>query len=604
MSVELTRVATRDAARRALAASRFDVVLAGSCPGLCTAELLEVVRESGQDPAVVVLSEAAEDLTAAEAIDLGAHAIVDVCSLARLGPVVRRELREARNRAALREATSSLRASEQRWLRLLEAMGLSAFTLDSDLRYDELYGWRAGCGARTERELAGTIIGTGMPEKVAARQRAAALEALSGERVELEWEDAADGEAIACRAVFTPREGLGGAAGGVIAVVRDITEDKRALGQLLMADRIGTVGMLTAGLAHELNNPLMSVIANLDLALEDVEAFGRGRPEPAAVREMGAGLQDARKAAESIRHFVRDLKLFSRVDDEKKPVDVGEVLESAIRLAWNEIKHRARLVKRFEAAPRVDANESRLGQLFLGLLVNAAQAIPEGSASANEISVSLAPGAGGTAVVEISDTGCGMSDDVVSRIFSPFFSSKPPSQGTGLGLAVGRRIVDAMGGQIEVRSVLGKGSSFRVTLPGVAQPERAAGQQACAAVSTRRGRVLVIDDDPAVAAAVRRILASRHDVVACDGLHALERIRAGDRFDVILCDLMMPELSGEEFHAKLSRLVPGMAERIVFVTGGAFTQNSAHFLQRIANPCLQKPMDIAALRQIVSERVR
>ncbi len=259
------------------------------------------------------------------------------------------------------------------------------------------------------------------------------------------------------------------------------------------------------------------------------------------------------------------------------------MLETSLELAFNEIRHRARLVKTYRPVPAVLADSGRLTQAFVNVLVNAAQAIPEGRADANDISIKTWTDMDGRAVVEVHDTGSGIAADHLPRIFDPFFTTKAQGVGTGLGLSVCDGTVRALGGEVIVESIVGKGTLLRIVLPGVAP---SAGRPATPRVTTgrgRRGKILVVDDDPAIGTAIRRTLSQGHDVTATtSGRDAIDRVQAGERFDLILCDLMMPVVTGMDLHAELTRLVPEQAARMVFLTGGAFTHSARAFLDRVS----------------------
>ncbi len=389
---------------------------------------------------------------------------------------------------------------------------------------------------------------------------------------------------------------------GFVVIARDITSQKQTEMQLMLADRMASVGTLAAGVAHEINNPLAAVIANLDMAVHDVDELGKKIVLP---HDLAEELRDARLSADRVREIVRDLKIFSRAQEDRRGAcDVEKMLESTLRMAWNELRHRARVVKRYGKVPRVDANESRLGQVFLNLIVNAAQAIPEGRYDKNEIWISTAH-EGDQIVVAIRDTGAGIPIDVRPRLFTPFFTTKPVGVGTGLGLAISHRIVTQLGGTITFESELGKGTEFRVTLP--VAPE---GLQPITArvitgkLPSRRGRVLVVDDEEALAHAIRRYLSQDHEVEAVTSARrALELLKGGARFDVILSDLMMPQISGIELHAEIAKLDPAQAEKMVFLTGGAFTATARAFLDATPNRRLEKPFELKALRHLVNELV-
>lgn len=373
---------------------------------------------------------------------------------------------------------------------------------------------------------------------------------------------------------------------------------------MVAAERMASVGTLAAGVAHEINNPLCYVIGNLSYLVESLpgELGGLG-PEGA---DIVAALREARHGAERIRTIVRDLKTFSRADeDTMTDVDVRAVAESAIAMAQAEIKHRAHLVRDFADLPPVRANEARLGQVLLNLLVNAAHAIPEGAADKNTITVATRRAQDGRVIVEVRDTGCGIRDDIKSRIFDPFFTTKPIGVGTGLGLSICASIVGRLGGELTVESEVGRGSAFRVALPTQAPSLRHAATAAVAAEvpATRGRRILIVDDDVAVARSLARGLGAGHQItVETRAEAALARIlSARERFDVIFCDLMMPEMTGMDLHDRLAVAAPDVADRMVFLTGGAFTPRARDFLEALpATRRLAKPFDLREVRRAVA----
>lgn len=393
-----------------------------------------------------------------------------------------------------------------------------------------------------------------------------------------------------------------GAITGCVIVARDITDKKQTEMQLMLADRMASVGTLAAGVAHEINNPLAAVIANLDMALQDVIALEERVVLPSDLLDE---LRDARLSADRVREIVRDLKLFSRTQEERQgAVNVEKVLESTLRMAWNEVRHRAKVVKEYGNVPRVTANESRLGQVLLNLIVNAVQAIPEGNFLNNQIRIKTYT-EGDNVVIGIRDTGSGIPPEVQRRLFTPFFTTKPVGVGTGLGLAISHRIVTAMNGTITFESEVGKGTEFRITLPiapATVQPITA--RVPTAKLASRRGRVLVIDDEESLGHAIRRYLAQEHDVEAVTSARvALDLLSGGARYDVILCDLMMPQITGMELHESVTRLDAAQAAKIVFVTGGAFTESARTFFETTPNPRIEKPFDLKALRHLVNELI-
>ncbi len=251
---------------------------------------------------------------------------------------------------------------------------------------------------------------------------------------------------------------------------QDVTDRKKLEEKLLFAGRMTSVGTLAAGVAHEINNPLTYLLANLEFIAKEVATRAHGS-SPEQIRELTDMVDDARQGAERIRQIVRGMKMFSRSDEERRvPLDIEPVLEAAINLTANEIRHRARLVRDYGTTPMVEADETRLSQVFVNLLINAAQAFGERAAEGNEIHVSTSTDPNGSAVIEIRDTGVGIPDANRDRIFDPFFTTQPIGMGTGLGLAICHGIVTAHRGEITVDTTVGVGTIFRVSLPGLQAP--------------------------------------------------------------------------------------------------------------------------------------
>jgi PAS domain S-box-containing protein len=409
----------------------------------------------------------------------------------------------------------------------------------------------------------------------------------------------------------------GGTAVRAIGAMVDVTERREMQERLLLADRLASMGTLAAGVAHEINNPLTHVIGNLDVALRGLTVAGSSAGSGAgsgaggvpAVQLRGAieALSDAQQGAERVKRIVRDLRTFSRVDEARHDlIDVHKPLEWATRIVGPEIARRARLVTDFGEVPEVLGDDSRLGQVFVNLLVNAAQAIPEGDPTRHGVTVATARGTLGAqacVVVTVRDTGSGIAPEVRGRIFDPFFTTKDVGVGTGLGLSICHGIVSALGGAIEVDSDVGRGSEFRVFLP-IAPPVRApptpSARAATIGAAPRRGRVLIVDDDRLTRALLERILGIEHDVVAvASAEEALALVRGGERFDVVFSDLMMPSMTGMDLHQALGALAPAQAERVVFLTAGAVTPGVQRFLAECENPWLEKPFDPAALLALV-----
>jgi PAS domain S-box-containing protein len=416
------------------------------------------------------------------------------------------------------------------------------------------------------------------------------------------------------------------------ASVRDESEMKRLQARLGQADRLATMGTIAAGVAHEVNNPLAHVLYNLESLSQDIPRLAdvARRCASALVAHVGNGpftalagphamvLQDgmiedlidrAREALSStqrIRTISRALGNFSRLEGhELVPVDVNRSIEAAISMTIGEVKYRARLVKRLGALPPILASETRLSQLFLNLVINAAHAIVEGDVDQQHITI--ASWADDDAIyVEVNDSGRGIAADDLPRVFDPFFTTKAAGEGSGLGLAISKSIVAELHGDLRVESQPGKGARFTVKLP-----IRTTTTTATTTTTTTpgpelglRGRVLAIDDEWGIRETVRRVLGHDHEVITLSsGEDARSLLEIDQAFDVILCDLMMPRFTGMELHLWLSERAPALARQVIFLTGGAFTPKASEYLKISGVSVIEKPFDAERLRELVAHRV-
>ncbi|MDX9721852.1 MAG: PAS domain S-box protein [Myxococcota bacterium] len=428
-----------------------------------------------------------------------------------------------------------------------------------------------------------------------------------------------------------------------LGTVVDISKLKQAQAErealqanLAQSDRLSSMGMLAAGVAHEINNPLAYVLYNIESIAEEMpkltELMRRAHgalsaqlgPEQirrllgeehtvfssAEFDDVAERLREALEGTRRIRDITKSLSTFSRVErDDALPVSVNASAEHAIAMAYNEIKYRARLVKDFSPKlPPVLATEGKLAQVFLNLLINAAHAIDEGRVDRNEIRIRTWS-QDGMVMAELSDTGSGIAAEHFDRIFEPFFTTKGGALGSGLGLSICRSIVNGFGGRISVESKLGEGSRFRISLPELPsdwaeQLEPAAADEA-ASQTAPSGRILVIDDELGVRKTIERLLKGLHEVVSCtSGAEGRALLEEDQGFDIIFCDLMMPHMSGMELHGWLRQHNPALAEQVVFITGGAFTPGSAEYLAKVGNLRLEKPFDFTAFKRMCSELVR
>ena len=466
---------------------------------------------------------------------------------------------------------------------------------------EKLYGY-------TSAEMVGQSILCIIPEHLRAEREASFVHKAAGgsgvESFETERLTKA-GVVVPVSVTISPITDPDGRSVGSAVIARDISQQIKLQERLVIADRMVSVGTLAAGMAHEINNPLAYVTGNLDILLEELQAIGGGSPS-SRIQDLEGMVLEARGGSERIRKLVRELMTFSRPEAERRAViEVRPVIEQAIRMAFNEIRQRARLVKDYGATPPVFADDARLGQVFINLLVNAAQSIAEGNVEDNEIRIVTSTDEAGRAVMEIRDTGRGIPGAVIGRIFDPFFTTKAVGVGTGLGLSICHNIVTGMGGEITARNNEARGATFRVALPPSARPA-APGPLVTGKVvdSWRRGAVLIVDDEPAVGIILGRVL-RHHDVTLLTrAREAVDLVVGGKHFDVIISDLMMPEMSGIDLYDELVRRQPEAAQRMVFISGGAFTIGASAFLDRVANERLEKPFDTAKVRALVDRFVK
>jgi nitrogen-specific signal transduction histidine kinase len=378
--------------------------------------------------------------------------------------------------------------------------------------------------------------------------------------------------------------------------------------QLILADRLAALGTLSAGVAHEINNPLTYVLVNIEHVARQLrchiaagEALG-----PEDIEAQLVALTQALEGATRVRGIVRDLMTFASGHVETKSlVDVRRVLDASLQMTAHELRHRARVERRMREVPPVMANEARLGQVFLNLLVNAARAIPEGEVSKNVVTVETDVSDTGEVLVLVCDTGQGIAAADLPRIFDPFFTTHPAGESTGLGLSIAHGIVASFGGNLTVESEPGAGTKFRIELPaapGYESVARAGGR--IAATPAVRRRILVIDDDAGVAEAIAKLLSDEHTAdVTTNATDALARIARGDKYDIILCDLMMPNVTGMDLYREVLRVAPALASRIVFMSGGVYTPRARAFVEGLPNRCIEKPPDSAKLRELVRQRL-
>lgn len=391
----------------------------------------------------------------------------------------------------------------------------------------------------------------------------------------------------------------------ILGTRTDITEVEELNRRLLAANRLASVGTLAAGIAHEINNPLAWMKANVGLCQELLASpahceTGSSGPQP----KLGELVDELRQGIDRIAEVVKAMRSLGRPDrpQEAAPVDVREELLAAVQMAKNHLSQKAQLTLSVtEGLPRVSARTSELGRVFLNLLINAADAIPEGASAEHKIEV-RAWAARGEVFVEVADTGSGFTDEVRQRMFDPFFTTKALGQGSGLGLSIARSIVDDAGGRIEAERGKERGAILRVVLPEIkaTQPRPPEVPSIPGTLPSRRLRVLLIDDEELVRRSLARMLVRNYEVqLLSSAKEAVPLLERGERFDAILCDLMMSGMSGIDFYQTMEDRFPSILPRLAFLTGGAFGDRATRFLADHDVLVIPKPVDAAELQRAV-----
>ena len=387
----------------------------------------------------------------------------------------------------------------------------------------------------------------------------------------------------------------------VLVVIRDVTDQHRLLRRVAAAESLASLGTLATGLAHEINNPLTYVIANLTSVRQSLGTTGGN-----VHQELNAALDGCWR----IRDIVRDIQdATTNKNAVGTVVRVPEVIEAALELVKIQVRHRATIIWNCEEVLCVLGHRTKLMQVVVNLVVNASHAFQDNRASVNHIVVRCFR-EDQSVVIEVEDNGPGMDQTTRLRAIEPFFTTKEPGQGVGLGLFLCNAIVESLGGKLVIDSELGRGTKVAVRLRRSEEVPPASCAVSCDAPVTdgesRRLRVLVVDDEPEIRRALSRILGKKHDVaLSTNGAEALQRFLAGERYDVVLCDVLMPEMTGIELSDELDRRLPEQSERMVFMTGGATSESARIFLEARQARVVSKPFtprDIESAVRAVANR--
>ncbi len=376
---------------------------------------------------------------------------------------------------------------------------------------------------------------------------------------------------------------------------RAAASDREAI---LREGTLAALGAVSAGVAHEMNHRITYIQSSLDLVLEGIEESRvlEEQPRLAPLYEL---IKKARENAGALREMVLNIKNAGRINaEESRPTLVSQSIESALSLAAPHLLQAARIETNVDSTLVALACPSWITQILLNLLLNAAQAMPKGrEREENLIRVIGTRTPGGQVLIEVSDNGVGIANEAVPKIFEPFFSTKEitADQGSGLGLSVCKSLAERMNADIRVQSQPGFGSTFSLILSSAENlsekplpncPDGA--------------RVLIIEDDPELGSIMKDVLEANFRCLVCTrGQEALELIQKDEHFDVIISDLMMPDMTGAELYQKITHSHPGLEKKFVFITGGAYTPGTREFLKTVSNVVVEKPFSLNHVRALV-----
>jgi two-component system NtrC family sensor kinase len=497
--------------------------------------------------------------------------------------------------ATLRDITEPKRAqdtlarSEARYRHLVESASDAIVTLDANGRFTTVNHAAENISGYKREELVGQWFAPMLPDDDLPKALAHFQQALAGETGLFETQFyRKDGEVRTISVTYsTPQKDE-----EVLCLIRDVTDQKMLQEQLIQSEKMSAIGQLVSGVAHELNNPLAGISAFAQLLL----AEKRFPPDQRTAAETI--YSEARRAS----RIVQNLLTFARQHKaEKVPTAINQVLDDTLELRGYELRVRGIDVRREydETLPDTMADAHQLQQVFLNLITNAEQAMEQRDGHHHRLMVRTRR-IGESIRIEVEDTGAGIPSNLIERIFNPFFTTKPTGSGTGLGLSISLGIVREHEGRIWAENPPQAGARFVVEIP-ITEP-RSSGEHTAVPqvqnVGSDRLRVLVVDDEASVRVSLQRYLAGKgHEVeTTASGEDALVRLKAS-KYDAVIVDMRMPDLSGEQLFERLRSNDPGHAERVIFTTGDLVNDQMRRFLDGTGRPCVPKPFEFASFDQ-------
>ena len=497
--------------------------------------------------------------------------------------------------ATLRDITDPKRAqdtlarSEARYRHLVESASDAIVTLDANGRFTTVNHAAENISGYKREELVGQWFAPMLPDDDLPKALAHFQQALAGETGLFESQFyRKDGEVRTISITYsTPQKDE-----EVLCLIRDVTDQKMLQEQIIQSEKMSAIGQLVSGVAHELNNPLAGISAFAQLLL----AEKRFPPDQRTAAETI--YSEARRAS----RIVQNLLTFARQHKaEKVPTEINQVLDDTLELRGYELRVRGIDVRREydDSLPDTMADAHQLQQVFLNLITNAEQAMEQREGHHHRLTVRTRRNSDSIRI-EVEDTGAGIPANLIERIFNPFFTTKPTGSGTGLGLSISLGIVREHEGRIWAENPPQAGARFVVEIP-ITEP-RLSGEHASIApaqpVGNDRLRVLVVDDEASVRVSLQRYLAGKgHEVeTTASGEDALVRLKL-TKYDAVIVDMRMPDLSGEQLFERLRSNDPAHAERVIFTTGDLVNEQMRRFLDGTGRPCVPKPFEFASFDQ-------
>jgi PAS domain S-box-containing protein len=507
-----------------------------------------------------------------------------------------------RDISARKEAEKKIRDSERKYKMLVENIPQKIFFKDKDSVYVSCNRNYARDLKIEDEEILGRTDYDFYPKKLADKYRADDRRVIeSGQMESIEERYVQDGQDMIVQTLKSPVKNEEGEVVGVLGVFYDITERKRWEAErkeieqkAQLASRLSTVGEMASGIAHEINNPLTSVIGFSQLLMQ--------KDVPGDVKEYARIISDG---AERVASIVKGLLTFARQQKpERVCADINQIIKTTLQLRAYEMETgNIEVVTQFDPdLPCTTADAGQLQQVFLNIIINA------------ETEMSLAHGKGkllvkteaadNTIRISFKDNGPGIAPESLERIFDPFFTTREAGQGTGLGLSICHGIISEHKGRLYAESKLGKGATFIVELPIIAEEKQLGLAEPATDESDKvtGAKVLVVDDELATLQLLSQILSGEgYEVKTVDNAtDALERIK-GERYSLILLDIKMPGMNGMELYMNIQKLARSLARRVVFITGDAIATVTRDFLSRTKVPYITKPFDAERLKNDIKQ---